>query len=212
MLKPKLSARLLLVLVGSSSLTLTVLLNYWAGRELPPAAGWVADAALPSCLGILGVAFALRTTRALGWSAAATPWRSVLRISGLWLGGWLSVSLPYACSKGSWVAYAHTAPRLAAFLVFGPLGEEILFRGCVFEQTERAFPASRVAPVWISSLLFSAHHFSLNHYLLTSFAISQMAFTLPMGLIFARLRQWSGSLWPSLALHVLTNLPGAFGS
>jgi membrane protease YdiL (CAAX protease family) len=47
---------------------------------------------------------------------------------------------------------------------------------------------------------------------LTPAAVIQVAFTIPMGIIFGRLRQEPGSLWPGLALHVVTNLPGALES
>jgi hypothetical protein len=33
-----------------------------------------------------------------------------------------------------------------------------------------------------------------------------------LALVFAELRRRSGSLWPGLALHILINLPGAYGA
>ena len=125
---------------------------------------------------------------------------------------WLLGSYAYAISRGQWNAYLVGTAPLIGFLVLGPLGEELLFRGAVFELAERRFPASTFAPILLSSVLFSAHHLQLHGFNITPFVLAQLAFTLPMGLVFARVRMLTGSIWPGLLLHVLTNLPHAFGS
>jgi membrane protease YdiL (CAAX protease family) len=61
----------------------------------------------------------------------------------------------------------------------------------------------------MTTVPFALQHFQFHPYHLTPAALLQVGFTVPMGLVFGRLRQESGSLWPGLAVHVLTNLPGA---
>jgi membrane protease YdiL (CAAX protease family) len=86
-----------------------------------------------------------------------------------------------------------------------------MFRGTLFELAERSFPGNEGAPVWITSVFFSLQHFQLHGYRADRAALTQVAFTFPMGLVFATLRRRSQSLWPAFVVHILTNLPSAFG-
>lgn len=99
-----------------------------------------------------------------------------------------------------------------AFVITGPLNEELLFRGVLFELLQRRFPLSDRPAILVSSLLFSIHHLQLHGFRVTRFVLLQLAFTFLMGWVLARLRQKSDSIWPGYAVHVLTNLPHAFGS
>lgn len=77
--------------------------------------------------------------------------------------------------------------------VVAPLVEEIFFRGFVFAGLRRRW-------TWQKAALVSAGLFALAHFLPTSI--------LPifiLGLIFAFLYQASGSLWPAILMHMLTN-------
>ena len=118
----------------------------------------------------------------------------------------------YALSQGKWVAYTRGPASLLCFALIGPLTEELLFRGAIFELAERTFVRSTIAPLLLSTLLFSLYHLQLHQFRVTPFVAVQLAFTLPMGWVFARLRALSGSIWPSFGLHVLTNLPHCFGA
>jgi membrane protease YdiL (CAAX protease family) len=118
-------------------------------------------------------------------------------------------------AAGHWIRYrlANGTGQIIGFLLFGPAQEELLFRGAIYELTKRSsHGTSSLAPILVSSIMFSLHHLQLHGYHLSGAAALQLAFTLPMGLVFASLRAASDSLWPGFALHVLTNLPGVFGS
>jgi len=66
-------------------------------------------------------------------------------------------------------------------------------------------------PITASTVPFALQHLQFHDYRLSAAALLQVGFTVPMGLVFGRLRQESGSLWPGLIVHILTNLTGAFG-
>jgi len=116
-----------------------------------------------------------------------------------------------ALLHGSWQPYATGTAAVLGFLVFGPIAEELLFRGAVFELAKRVFPQSTAAPIAISAVLFSAYHLQIPGYEVTPFVLFQLAFTLPLGVVLATLRTWTGSLWPGLLLQIVTNAPHALG-
>ncbi len=77
--------------------------------------------------------------------------------------------------------------------VVAPIVEEIFFRGFVFTGLGRRWS-------WPRAALASAGLFALAHFLPTAL--------LPifiLGLIFAYLYQVSGSIWPAILMHMLTN-------
>jgi membrane protease YdiL (CAAX protease family) len=135
-----------------------------------------------------------------------------MKLSLLWLVSWLLAASAWALLQGKWEAYVVGAFAILGFILLGPLTEELLFRGAIFELAQRSYPATALTPILISTVLFSAYHLQLHGFTITPFVLLQMAFTLPMGFVFATLRAWSGSLWPGLVLHILTNLPHAFGA
>lgn len=204
---------LVLVALVLLSLRMTTTVNRVAGLLLEQASGaaWIANAAIPSCLAALFIYLAIWPQRPFVFPDSDTDWRSILRLSGIWLLIWLIASVAIPFFFGRLTPYVTGTADIAAFTVFGPLGEEMIFRGAIFEVAQRTFPQSRRAPVLISTLAFSLHHFELHADPLSAAALGQVAFTLPMGLVFGRLRQLSGSLWPGLSVHVLTNLPGLLG-
>ncbi len=78
-------------------------------------------------------------------------------------------------------------------VIVAPLVEEIVFRGFVFPGLSRRWD-------WRVGLVGSAFLFALAHIILTSI--------LPifiLGVIFAFLYQLSGSIWPAILMHMLTN-------
>jgi membrane protease YdiL (CAAX protease family) len=78
--------------------------------------------------------------------------------------------------------------------VVAPFVEEVFFRGFVFAGLRGRWP-------WKTAMLLSAGLFALAHILPTSI--------LPifiLGVIFAYLYQISGSIWPAIIMHMLTNI------
>ncbi len=136
----------------------------------------------------------------------------MLRLAVRWLLAWLAASALAALVTGHWIRYTSGTLAIVCFVLVGPLQEELLFRGALFELAERGWPAGGPwVPVLLTTVPFALQHFQFHQYRLTADALIQVGFTVPMGIVFGRLRQESGSLWPGLAVHVLTNLPGAFG-
>jgi membrane protease YdiL (CAAX protease family) len=88
-------------------------------------------------------------------------------------------------------------PGMLVFvLVSGALGEEIVFRGFVFERVRAWGPRRHTlaAAVLISTALFAASHYADQGWP----GVTQAAAT---GLIFAWLYAWRGELWTVMAVH-----------
>ncbi|MEH3158996.1 MAG: CPBP family intramembrane metalloprotease [Sphingomonas taxi] len=208
------SDKVTLVILLLVSLFLTTTVNRWAGVALVSVhsdAGWIASAAIPSCIVILSLYFCSASRSGLRWPRLNPPDRRfVISLSALWLGLWLSASVAVAFAMGYWPTYARGWPAILAFLAFGPIGEELWFRGLIFERARRLWANSARPAIWISTVAFSLHHVQLHRLPLDGAALAQIGFTLPMGLVFAQLRERSGSLLPALLLHVATNLPFIF--
>lgn len=190
-------------------ITTTNGISYSVAQKLAPTLGWLAETCIASLIVCVVIYVSIRPARPFAMPRPDTDWRRVFRLSGIWLLVWLLGSVARAAQVGHWITYAHGAAAVVAFLIFGPLQEEFLFRGAIFELVKRAFPSSRsLLPILISAVFFSLHHFELHRYRATSAALLQVGFTFPMGIVFGTLRSESGSLWPALVLHFFTNLPG----
>jgi membrane protease YdiL (CAAX protease family) len=200
-----------LLIVGIVSSFITYAANTALARSLPNLAG-IGSSCIASALAALVIYMAIRPQRPFGWPVPLTPWRRLVKLSVTWLTLWLIAAGAAAFARGYWQAYTAGTFATIGFILLGPLTEELLFRGALFELTERSYPANVLAPILVSTVLFSAYHLQLHGFRVTPFVVLQLLFTLPMGLIFGTLRSWSGSLWPGLVLHVLTNLPHAFGT
>jgi len=205
-----------LVALCLTSLVLTTSVNRAAGEALariaPGRLGWIADACIPSCLAGALIYVMARPGRPFGRPAPGTPRARIYRIGAVWLAIWLLGSAAVAVARGRWIAYTHGAASIAGFVVIAPIGEELLFRGAIYEIAERALPGRARAPLLVASTFFALHHLQLHGFRLDGPALAQVSFAFPMGIVFGRLRGLSQSIWPGLALHVLTNLPGAFGA
>ena len=78
--------------------------------------------------------------------------------------------------------------------IIAPIVEEIFFRGFVFAGLRNRWD-------WKAAALMSAGLFALAHILPTSFLP-----ILILGLIFSLLYHISGSIWPAILMHMLTNI------
>jgi membrane protease YdiL (CAAX protease family) len=203
--------KLWLLLVGGASLFVTYIANTALARALPQLPG-IGSACIASAAVALFIYMVVKPSRPFAWALPTTPWGRVMRLSMIWLASWVLAASAWAVLRGQWEAYVVGAFAVLGFILLGPVTEELLFRGAIFELAERAYPAKPLLPILVSTVLFSAYHLQLHGYVLAPFVILQVIFTLPMGFVFATLRHWSGSLWPGLVVHVLTNLPHAFGA
>lgn len=200
-------------LLASCSLVLTAMTNHAVGIALnihAPNCGWIATAAIPSVVVIIILYAVLGSRDALRWPRLdSVVRRRLLGISAIWLSAWLAGSFIAAALAGHWITYAAGLPLVAAFLLFGPVGEELLFRGLIYERARAIWPETAGPAMCISMAAFSLHHLTLDaapHGLATA----QFLFTIPMGFVFALLRERTGSILPGWLLHVTTNLPAAF--
>ena len=87
-------------------------------------------------------------------------------------------------------------PLMAILSVFcAPFFEELLFRGALFQGFRRS---GRVwAPIILTSLLFGLFHGN----------VTQLIYTSVLGFFMALLVEASGSLWMSMLMHFLFNMP-----
>ncbi len=194
------------------SLVLTATTNRNIGRILDltaPSFDWIATAAIPSFLLIASLFIVLGDRHSLSWPRSEKlAQRSVAGLSVFWLSLWLGGCVLSWIATGHWTRYAYGWPAVSAFLAFGPLGEELLFRGLIFGYVRAIWPSSASPAIAVSTIAFSLHHISL-HTAPHGLAVAQLLFTIPMGIVFALLRERTGSVWPGLWVHIATNLPSA---
>ena len=209
-------SRWLFLILACSSLGLVTTVNRLGGRELYALTGtrllWMAELCVPSLLVCLLIYLASRPSRPFAYPSPEASRPRLFRLAARWLLIWLAASAAAAGLVGHWIRYADGVLALACFVLVAPLQEELLFRGTLFELAERGWPGrSSWHPVLLTTVPFALQHLQFHQFHLTTVALLQLGFTIPMGIVFGRLRAESGSLWPGLAVHILTNLPGAFG-
>lgn len=78
--------------------------------------------------------------------------------------------------------------------VLPALGEELLFRGVLQPVIKKGFGNPHLA-IWLSAFLFSIFHQQVYAFLSI----------LILGVVLGYIREWSGSLWPSVILHLINN-------
>ena len=192
------------------SLFLTARVNHLAGWFLnlsAPQVAWIATTALPSFLAIASLYALLGNSAALRWPRLSeSDRRRTVGVSATWLLLWTVGLVIGAMLTGHWIVYAQGWPSIAAFLVFGPLGEELLFRGLIYEHARRIWHETPVPAICLSTSAFSLHHTQL-HAAPNGLELAQVLFTIPMGIVFAMLRERTRSIWPGFLVHVATNLP-----
>lgn len=207
---PKPATAVSFALLLPLSLILTATINRYVGQLLSvkaPSVAWIATAAIPSFLLIAFLYAFVGDKNSLSWPNLESPARRrVLGLSMTWLVLWLGGCVISAIMTGHWTVYARGWPLVTAFLIFGPLGEELLFRGLIFGHARTIWPSSPQIAIVISTAAFSLHHISL-HTAPRELAVAQVLFTIPMGIVFALLRERTGSVWPGLLVHIATNLP-----
>lgn len=174
--------------------------------QVAPALAWVADFRLTSmaCFIVLAV-----------WLMERRGWRlPVLHRSQRWLwvitALWLVGTAVNVHVLDVWTFAPVSAADWVAFLLTGLLCEELLFRGVLVDVVERVRPtqpnARLGAAVWISSVLFGLSHLQFHGFALSGPALTQVAYTIPFGLILAALRRRTASIWAPVLVHLVNNV------
>lgn len=91
-----------------------------------------------------------------------------------------------------------SAVMIIATVILGPIVEEVIFRGLVLSRLRCVFPAS--VAVIFSSVLFGLTHGQLLW----------MAYAFLLGILLSAIAVKTGSILPSLCVHVSFNLVGSF--
>lgn len=111
----------------------------------------------------------------------------------------------------------------SSFYLVGPLYEELLFRGFLFAVVVDAFPRTwRIGSLrigtatLITGVAFGVWHLGGLQWPADGFILFQVIYTTIAGVLFALMRERTGSLWPCLLVHFLVNLwsvevPGIWG-
>lgn len=100
------------------------------------------------------------------------------------------------------------------FTLIGPIREELLFRGALFSACVGAFRRTRYAgavAVIVTAILFAAAHIQYFNFDIAA-AVQARWYTPMMGLFFGYLRWRSGSIWPALLAHSISNGFGALAT
>ena len=193
----------MLTILGIASLGLiryTDLFLYRAAIYSLPATAWIPDVRITSCL----VAFALYLlvqklwpTRREAFQKKDAYWVALVSI------GWLLGTVVAVFGVRVYLPPIHGVVETLAFLVFGLMAEEFLFRGAIFSIAKQLGGAWFA--IFASAIFFSLSHFQYHAYDLTSEAITQVAYTFPMGITFGFVRERSHRLWPVIVVHLINN-------
>jgi membrane protease YdiL (CAAX protease family) len=161
-------------------------------------------AVLTSLLVVVIAAFSIIDRSAFRLPSHKLP-RALLVVGGLWLAGVAVLTF----ATDIWTFIPSSAADYVAFLVVGLLVEELLFRGVIFDLAKRSLPnrnASRIPPwVAVSGVVFGLSHLQFHGFVLSPAALTQVAYTIPLGILLALLREYSGSLWLPIAFHLANN-------
>ena len=194
---------LTLAALGTASLGLiryTDLYLYRAAMHSMPTAAWIPDARITSCL----VAFALYRLLEKHWP---TNREALQRNDVYWLtligAAWLSSTAIADFLVRVYLPPIHDVVEIAAFLMFGLMAEEFLFRGALFSVAKQM--GGGWFAIFVTAIFFSLSHFQYHSYDLTRDAIAQVAYTLPMGVALGLLRNRSGRLWPAILARSSTS-------
>ena len=119
--------------------------------------------------------------------------------------GWLIGTVIAVHGVGVYVPSLPRSEDIAAFMGFGLLAEELLFRGAIFSLCRRVFPTHATLPIVWSAALFGLQHLQYHHFHADAHALTQVAYTILMGLVLGYVRSSTQRLWPGVVAHVLNN-------
>ncbi|GJD47920.1 hypothetical protein OPKNFCMD_0632 [Methylobacterium crusticola] len=180
------------------------------GRLGPEDAAAMALTLAPPPVLALLVLWRARAREGRGWAGSLALRRPVLRRRALsllvawpflqvaWTAG-LLVLLGQSPARAWRLSPAIAGEVLWAWalwlVVLAPLAEELLFRGDLFGRLRGLLPPA-------ATVLASAGVFALCH---AERGLTQPLSVLPLGLALGLMRLWTGSLWPCIVLHAVSN-------
>ena len=80
--------------------------------------------------------------------------------------------------------------------ILGPIVEEILFRGLVFNELRKNMPVALA--VVLQGLAFGAYHMNWTQFL----------YAAPLGILFGLVYLWTRSIWSTILVHIFFNTTG----
>ncbi|MBK3426627.1 CPBP family intramembrane glutamic endopeptidase, partial [Methylobacterium ajmalii] len=158
----------------------------------------------PAALALLVLAAARFAPGRIGFARPALPRRAVLLLilwpplQVAWTAGLLLLSgtMPVRAWRLSPFLTGEVFVAWTLWLVvLAPLAEEMLFRGDLFSRLRVLLPPA--ATVAVGALVFGLCHAERG--------LLQPVSVLPLGVALGAMRLWTGSLWPCIALHALSN-------
>ena len=175
-------------------------------RSIMPGLQWVAWVRIPSLVVCVALFVITNPANSYRLPQIETITFPVVALVLLWL-------LPAAYAVLIAKVWVPSLPRwidVVAFMLTGLLAEELLFRGVVFQVVLRCARSVVPTSAWAAAVLVSAGFFAVQHlqyhgFQLTPAAAVQIAYTFGMGVVFGLLREKTGSIWPPIVVHSITN-------
>jgi membrane protease YdiL (CAAX protease family) len=164
---------------------------------------WLAQSGVTT-VPLVSAIFLLATNgRTLKLPVPRFPWRATFLLVGSFLAG---VAILARANLG--IAAPRGAASIVGFVAVGPLIEELLFRGALYELiVERGSDRKAHQRAIIgTAIVFAIAHLGGYQFRFTDIAVRHVVLMLPTGMFLGWLRARSGSVWPSTAVHGLMNL------
>lgn len=111
---------------------------------------------------------------------------TILPLDGIW-GSYEQVNNEFAANS--------LAMQIIALVIFGPVTEEIIFRGLIYNRL-KGYMGDTMAPVYISAAVFGIYHFNLV----------QGIYGFLLGILLCAVMEKYGTVLASMLLHMSANL------
>jgi hypothetical protein len=205
--RPRIAAAAALIVVAGAVLVLDTGSTALLRRLLAGRHGWLLDLHLPEL--VAGVALYLATGAAGTWrlpSKGMTP-RQAWLVPVVWLGV-VVVAGGIAVVAAGWGVWS----KAVGLLVTHILGQELLFRGAVYQLAARVWPPRIDDPdglagwaVLLSGLLWGLAQFQYGSFAVTGPIVWMAVRAFLLGSIMAFARPYFRSLWPGATFHAISN-------
>ncbi|ESA37665.1 caax amino terminal protease family [Leptolyngbya sp. Heron Island J] len=195
------------LITGLAALTFITSATQWLVRNLGSSSQY--DSLLSSILIILCIFFWYKETRSFPWFPASSFWKISCYLMGIIVFILLIINIlnqPVSKITGQ----ARSLFEVMDVIVFGPIAEELVFRGVMWSIFKRLAQNShgRVVTLIGTSLLFGVEHlgyWALSYWPLPPAAMMHALLMVGAGAFFAALRLASRSLLAPIAVHMLAN-------